>query len=119
MRDRRFLQHAMTKIEDERLALQRGENFVHRVIQSLAACDQSDRIEISLHAHAWRQGFARPVYRCRRIDTDSIDTSLARITFVAGKCRSARKSDDLGLGMRLANLADNFLSRFDDPADKC
>src|SRR5690349_21053899 len=49
MRDRRLLQDAVTKIEDERFALQRDENFIHRVIQSLAARDQDERIEISLH----------------------------------------------------------------------
>src|SRR5579862_1013683 len=115
MRDRRFLQDSVTKIEDERCAFQRSENIIHSFIQSLAACDQSNGIEITLHTQARRQSLARPAHRHRRIDADGIDTGFARIKFVAGKRRSSRKSDDLSLRMDTSNFADDFLGGFDDP----
>src|SRR5690242_15388665 len=110
MRDWRFRQNAVAKIEDKgpgRESLKRG---IHRAIERCTAGEKRQRINIALHWNAALDLFAREVAIDHPVEPDAIDRHLVDIAQKVGS-GSAREADDFCIRHRMSDLRDDFLRR--------
>ena len=72
MFDRSLRQNAVTEIENMRPVAISAQDLAHGVALSGASRNQSQRIEMTLKHHVWRNGLRRPVGIDSRIETDRV-----------------------------------------------
>src|SRR5215204_6435888 len=114
MRDRGFLENAVTEIEDVRPS---GEGVKHAVDgpdEPLAAGKQGQRIEVALHRKSGGQLFVGPGGVHRLVEANGIHLRLASIS---GKLptRALWKANETHMRMTLADSRGDARSGPDDP----
>src|SRR5215212_626552 len=92
VRNRRFRHHAVAEVEDVRPAAGRFENAVDAPVQSLAAGDEGERVEVALGRHPLRQGRQQDRRVEGPVEGERIADAVARDALAAGSAQRTSPS---------------------------